>query len=136
MGGFRDKLNRMMYGRYGNDQLNKAILILTIICLVISMFTRIQAFYMIALAGLLLAYYRMLSRNISKRGMENTRYLKATAGLRGKFQKMKNGVPIRHTAIFSVRPAIRQSGCPRARERSVSPARNAGMSLLKERNGT
>lgn len=51
MGGFRDKLNRMMYGRYGNDQLNKAILILTIICLVISMFTRIQAFYMIALAG-------------------------------------------------------------------------------------
>lgn len=90
MGGFRDKLNRMMYGRYGNDQLNKAILILTIICLVISMFTRIQAFYMIALAGLLLAYYRMLSRNISKRGMENTRYLKATAGLRGKIQKMKN----------------------------------------------
>ena len=79
-----------MYGRYGNDQLNKAILILTIICLVISMFTRIQAFYMIALVGLLLAYYRMLSRNISKRGMENTRYLNATAGLRGKFQNMKN----------------------------------------------
>ena len=82
MGGFRDKLNRMMYGRYGNDQLNKAILIVTIVCLVISMFTRIQVFYLIALVGLMLAYCRMLSRNIAKRGAENSRYLKATAGLR------------------------------------------------------
>ena len=60
---------------------------------------------------------------------------KLPPGFVGNFRKWKTGAPIRHTAIFSARPAIRQSGCQRARERSVSPARNAGMSLLRERNG-
>ncbi|WP_249303852.1 hypothetical protein [Qiania dongpingensis] len=90
MGGFRDKVSRWMYGRYGSDQLNKCVMVFTIAFMVISLFTRLTVFYWLALAGLILMYFRMLSKNIYKRSAENTKYLKATAGIRRSFARMKS----------------------------------------------
>lgn len=82
----REKLNRFMAGRYGNDQLNRTLLILGLFCFVLSVF-HLAVFYFLGLACLICVYCRFLSRNIYKRSEENNRYLqyeyKARRFLRG-----------------------------------------------------
>ena len=90
MSGFRDKLNRWMYGRYGTDQLNRFIMAVTVVFLVLSLFTNYKIFYWLAVVGIFLMYFRMLSKNIYKRSAENTKYLNATAGIRRSFARMKS----------------------------------------------
>lgn len=76
----REKLARFMVGRNGNDQLNQFLLGLALVLLVIAAifkdsFGRIT--YIIILALLGYAYFRMLSRNIHKRQEENGKFIRA-----------------------------------------------------------
>lgn len=89
MNNLRYKLARFMYGRNGTDQLNRAILAVTFAAMVLSLFARTRIFYYIALLGLIITYYRMLSRNIYKRQAENQKYLNLTAGIRNTIAKKK-----------------------------------------------
>lgn len=59
-----DFLRRFMAGRYGNDQLNAALLILGLVLIVIEMLTGWGWMGMFILALLILCYFRMFSRNI------------------------------------------------------------------------
>lgn len=76
-----------MYGRYGSDQLNMAILIaavlLSLINSILTVFLRSSQVYStiiapilsVAVYGLLIySFFRMLSRNIYKRQRENRRF--------------------------------------------------------------
>ena len=87
----KDWLRKFMLGRYGNDGLNKALLVAGIVCIILSWITRWAALCWITLLCLLLCYYRMLSRNIARRQQENVKYYQATAKLRKEweFQKRK-----------------------------------------------
>ena len=78
-----------MAGRYGNDQLNRFLLVASLVLLVTgSLFGSGISRIFLTLAMLLLAlsYVRMLSRNIYKRRDENNKYMrlryKVTAALR------------------------------------------------------
>ena len=66
MSGFRDRLNRWMYGRYGSDQLNRFIMVVTVVCLFLSVLTRFTLFYWLSVVGIILMYFRLLSRNTSE----------------------------------------------------------------------
>ena len=72
---------RFMMGRYGVDQLSFAMLLLS--CL-LAMFTRgrLWPLSLVGLAVMALAYYRMLSRNISARAQENGVFLRGWYRLR------------------------------------------------------
>lgn len=108
MGGFRDKMSRWMYGRYGMDQLNRCIMTITIICMVVTIFTRWNLFYWLAIVGIVLMYYRMLSKNIYKRSTENTKYLNATAGIRRSLARMKSRSRDKSHCYFKC-PSCRQT---------------------------
>ncbi len=71
----KEKFRRFMTGRYGVDQLSRLYLVLTLVLLVLSMFTGIQIFYLLAVVLLVYMYYRMFSRNISKMYAQNQKYL-------------------------------------------------------------
>ncbi|MCM1256917.1 MAG: hypothetical protein NC307_03595 [Roseburia sp.] len=71
----RQKLQQFMYGRYGFDDLSKIYLLLTIVCIVASMFTRKSFFYLLGIALLIYTYYRAFSRQTAKRQMENQKFL-------------------------------------------------------------
>ena len=58
--------------------------------LVLSLFIRYQIFYWLAVVGIVIMYFRMLSKNIYKRAAENTRFLNATTGIRKSVSRMKN----------------------------------------------
>ncbi len=69
-------LRRMMYGRYGSDQLNVAMLVLSIALLLVSRLLRIRIFYWLSFILLVLCYLRMFSRNITRRHEENQKFLR------------------------------------------------------------
>lgn len=75
MGRMREKLQRFMIGRYGVDEMGRVMLYGAIFLMIVSMFVKKDFIYTAALVLLLIGYFRMFSRNISKRYEENQKYL-------------------------------------------------------------
>ena len=63
-----------MAGRYGVDELSK-FLNIVLVLLVLSIFIRSGILYLLALGILIYSYFRMFSRNISKRYEENQKFV-------------------------------------------------------------
>lgn len=89
MNRFKDKMARFMYGRYGMDQLSRNLSLICLVLLIVTMFVRNNVIYMIALVGIVYTYFRVFSRNISKRSEENEKYLKFHYKVVGKLNKIK-----------------------------------------------
>ena len=64
-----------MAGRYGVDELSKFLNIVLLVLLVMSIFIRSGILYLLALGILIYSYFRMFSRNISKRYEENQKFV-------------------------------------------------------------
>lgn len=75
MNGFRQRMTRFMYGRYGNDQLSKLYVGLAMVCLIINLFTRLQLFYAAGFLLLIYGTYRSFSKDIAKMSAQNQKYL-------------------------------------------------------------
>lgn len=77
----------LMRGRYGNDNLNRFLLIVSVILIIADMFVRRRLLYMLAVLILIYVYCRMFSRNINARYRENQKFLQFAAKFR------RNGGP-------------------------------------------
>ena len=85
----KERMQRFMAGRYGNDQLNQFIFIVAIISMVLEIITRQSLFYTLTLVLLILAYVRVFSRNNNKRYEENMKFLQKKDAILNKFRKQK-----------------------------------------------
>ena len=79
-----------MIGRYGQDELGKFILSLSLILLIINLFVKTAALSTAALVLIIYSYYRIFSRDISARYAENKKFLTSLDPLRRKFFSSKN----------------------------------------------
>lgn len=84
----KKKIQRFMWGRYGNDRFNQFLMIIALLCIVLS-FWGGGFFYFLAVAAMVYVYFRMFSKNIGKRAEENQKYLKYELKVKGWFQKTK-----------------------------------------------
>ena len=71
----KQKIQRFMTVRYGADQLGQIYLGASMALLLISLFSRWNIFYVLALGLMGYEYYRMLSRQVEKRYQENQKFL-------------------------------------------------------------
>lgn len=71
----RSWMARFMTGRYGGDQLNLFLIVLYLILYVVFLFTRLLIFELLGTVLLVISLFRSLSRNLSQRRAENTRFL-------------------------------------------------------------
>ncbi|MBE6089675.1 MAG: hypothetical protein E7206_16920 [Clostridium beijerinckii] len=73
-----DRLRRFMFGRYGGDELSKALLVLSFILLLIMNFVPKDLRFLTILAYIpaIICMFRIFSRNIYIRRNENYKYLK------------------------------------------------------------
>lgn len=72
----RNAIQRFMYGRYGNDQLNMFLIGLYLLLYLVFAFVRLTPLYWLSFALLLWSVFRMLSRNIAGRQAENARFMR------------------------------------------------------------
>ena len=70
----KERFRRFMSGRYGNDDLGRAINILALILLVLGtlLLPQLSA---VAILLMVIYFFRVFSRNVYKRAQENTKYL-------------------------------------------------------------
>ena len=82
MNGFREKIYRFMQGRYGFDQFSRFLMTAGLVMAILCMFLRFLPthipYYICSFLNTffyVFTVFRMLSRNISKRTLENEKYL-------------------------------------------------------------
>lgn len=118
-----------MTGRNGADNLSRAVSVVVIVLLVVSLFFHgdaARALWILAVLGMVYVYFRMFSRNVYKRRDENAKYLRATAGVRTYFRGLRERWSSAGITSFSAAPpAARCCACPRGRARSRSSAASA-----------
>lgn len=72
----RNAIQRFMYGRYGNDQLNVFLIALYLILYLSFALTGFAPLYWACLVLIFISLLRLLSRNLSRRREENARFMR------------------------------------------------------------
>lgn len=99
----RDKFNKFMQGRYGVDELSRFTMGVALALIILTMFVNIvnrsvgSVLDFLGIAAIVYAYFRIFSRNIQQRYVENQKYLQMTSKLRIRFNKEKNLMKQRKT---------------------------------------
>ncbi|MBP3654747.1 MAG: hypothetical protein J6J04_04870 [Oscillospiraceae bacterium] len=108
----KDKLLKFMSGRYGLDQLYRFLLLTSVVCILLSAILREYAllsslFSYAALALLIWAMYRVMSRKVEKRYLENLHYLERIGSIRQHFRMNKEKFHQRKDYKFFVCPTCK-----------------------------
>ncbi len=84
-------IRKLMYGRYGSDQLSFFLLVVYIVLILLSGLPHLEVLSWLALAVLLWDLFRMFSRRIDRRRAENARFL-ALAGPAIRWLRMRRTI--------------------------------------------
>lgn len=116
-------LKKFMYGRYGGDDLSKALLILSFIAMVlVSLLPKsLSSLAIIAYIPTFVCIFRILSRNIFKRKQENYKYLKIkNSGMVWLKQKLNRAKDLKTHKYFT---------CPDCKQKLRVPRGNGKISV-------
>lgn len=132
----RERLIRFMTGRNGADNLSRAVSVVVIVLLVVSLFIHGEAarvLWIIAVLGMVYVYFRMFSRNVYKRREENAKYLRATAGIRMYFRGLHERWSQRRDYKFFRCPSCRTLlRVPKGKGKIKVVCRKCGNSFIKK----
>ncbi len=113
MRNFRERFLRFMYGRYGADELYRALfvgsLVLYLVGAIVTNFSSLAGWILYGV-GLLLtvyAFFRFFSKNIPNRQRERRLYLKVANAIKDYFHLQKNRFRDRKTHVFRKCPTCR-----------------------------
>ena len=86
------KIREFFMNRYGMDSLNRALMVLYVIFLIISLITRQDIFIYISLGIAVYQVYRALSRNFTARAKENQVFIKFWNPIKRKYYLIKKKI--------------------------------------------
>ena len=104
----KQKFQNFMSGRYGVDDFSKALLYATLALCLVSLFTRNRMLNLLLTAGLAFIYYRMFSKNYSRRYQENLWYLRQKDKVMHFFRRQNSLAQQRKTHRIYTCPQCRQ----------------------------
>lgn len=107
MAKFKQKLMQFMYGRYGSDQLNNALLVIYVILTVMHLFTRWHILSALLLADAVWAFFRCFSRNIPARRQENEVFMRVWRKITGFFTLTRDRLRDFRTHVYYKCPHCR-----------------------------
>ena len=96
---FREGLARAMVGRYGMDDLNRALCGLTLLLYIVNLFAHSLVLVLLELGAFWWMFFRVLSRNLWKRREENRKFMKLFGGVKKWFLLQKNKWKYRKTHV-------------------------------------
>lgn len=105
-----DWLKKFMYGRYGGDNLSRALLILSFVLLIIVGFLpkSLLGLEIVAYIPTAICIFRIFSRNIYKRQQENYKYLKIENDAKAWFKSKLNRIQDSKTHKYFTCPDCKQ----------------------------
>ena len=102
-----NRLRQFMYGRYGSDQLNTALIIAAVALSFVNIFARSLVIYIIQLVIMAFAVYRMFSRKIQTRLRENKAFLSVREKIKQFFVRIKNRLKDRKAHVYMKCPTCK-----------------------------
>lgn len=83
-------LKKFMMGRYGGDQLSIVLLVSSVLFTLIAGLVRLPLLVFIGYIPLMVCIFRMLSKNVAKRSMENYKFSMLISPVYSLFKKTQN----------------------------------------------
>lgn len=96
----RESLSRFMMGRYGVDKFSFFLLGTYLVIAVINMFVRTPVITILELLLIAYVFFRALSRNVYRRGAENTRFLAIWGAVTGWFRRTGTRIREVRTKVY------------------------------------
>ena len=96
----RNFLSNLMMGRYGPDHLNVAMIVVSLVLNLFNAIINFAPLSYVSILILVLAFFRMLSRNIQRRRAENDRFIRYWWPVRTKIKRGWANVKYRKTHRF------------------------------------
>ena len=127
----RNWIKNFMTGRYGPDHLGVALMLASIVVSLLSNIPFLSLLFILSYAFLIIAFFRMLSKNITKRRAENDKFLKFWWPVKRKFklryEQIKNRKTYKFFRCHSCKNILRvprgkgkiQITCPKCGERVI-----------------
>ena len=132
----RQRFARFMAGRNGTDQLNLFLLVSCLVLMVLGALIRGGVGSLlngIAMALLLLSWFRMLSKNLPRRQAENARYLQKRYQVTGTFRSLKTRWDQRRDYRFFTCPSCHTTlRVPKGRGKIRIVCRKCGSSFTRK----
>lgn len=94
------RLSRAMYGRYGNDRLNRVLIVTSLVLLLLSYIRVLRFCWFLSLALLIWVNVRCFSRKIDKRRRELARFDRMHSATVGFFRLRKKMIKERKTHLY------------------------------------
>ena len=124
----RNFFSRLMYGRYGGDQLNTFLLIVFWLFWLLDAFigNNIASFILSTLSwiAILFALFRLFSRNYSRRSAENDRFLQIAGPVIHTFKRKRNQMRDKDHRYFKCPTCAQTLRVPRGKGKISITCRN------------
>ena len=125
-------LQRFMYGRYGNDQFNYALMGAYLVLYLFSTLFRVGLVARLAPILILIALLRMLSRNPAKRRAENEKFLEIVRPLIHRYNVQKSRRQDREHCYFKCPNCGQHLRVPKGKGKISITCRSCGVSFEKK----
>lgn len=132
----RNFFSRLMYGRYGSDMLSLFLVSVSLVLWIISSLVKIQVVsaivWVISYAALILAIFRMFSRNYARRRAENDKFVSLVSPLLQGFQRKRAQMRDKDHAYFRCPSCGQMLRVPKGKKRISITCRNCGNVFQKK----
>jgi len=128
----RNAIQRFMYGRYGNDQLNTALVVLYLILWLLEMITQFALFGVLSTVLVFVVLFRMLSRNLYKRREENAKFLRKADPILRWYRLQRTIRRDKDHVYFKCPSCSQQLRVPRGKGKITVNCRNCGASFQEK----
>ncbi len=128
----RSWITRFMTGRYGGDPFNVFLLALYLVLYLVSLFTRWVVLELVAMALILYALYRSLSRNLERRRAENARFLQIARPIARRWNTFRARARDKEHCYFKCPNCGQQMRVPKGKGRITVHCRSCGAAFEKK----
>ena len=125
-------IQRFMYGRYGMDQLNIALLLVYLVLYLISGLFRSHTLRLLSFLCLITVTVRFFSRRADQRREENVRFLNAVGPLLRRYNVNKSRRQDKDHSYFKCPNCGQQLRVPKGKGKLSITCRNCGVNFEKK----
>lgn len=128
----RNAIQRFMYGRYGNDQLNLFLIGLYLALYLIFALTGFLPLYWVSTALIFYSLFRLLSRNMPRRRAENAKFMKVAGPVIQWFRLRRTIRRDKDHCYFKCPSCGQQLRVPRGKGKITVTCRGCGASFQEK----
>ena len=128
----RNALQRFMYGRYGNDQLNMVLVLLSLALYLVFVVTSWTFLYAVSFMLMAAALFRCLSRNYDRRRAENGKFLSLVQPVTRWYRLRRTIRRDKNHCYFKCPNCGQQLRVPRGKGRITVTCRGCGASFQEK----